>query len=94
MSVTIPSLSRLSQSASSLMAWDLQRLPSRHPSREEVAMSELNLNAIAAKFTIDMRKGQAEVEKLVRRTRLQYFLAHLLDHSTYRNSSLKCYGKN
>ncbi|KAF9780133.1 hypothetical protein BJ322DRAFT_313840 [Thelephora terrestris] len=64
-----PSVSRLSQPASSHHdirrgPRDLQRSPSRHSSREAVTTSELDLNMVASKFTIDMKNAQSEIEEL------------------------------
>ena len=70
-SAATPSLSRLSHSVSSHNdvqrgSRDLQRTPSRHSSREAATTSEFDLNAVASKFTTDMKNAQAEIEELVR----------------------------
>lgn len=72
-SANTPSLSRLSQSASSHPdvrrgSRDLQCSPSRHSSREVVAAPEFDLHLVASKWTTDMKNAQAETEELVRHT--------------------------
>lgn len=55
------------------MSRDPQRSPSRHSSREVVTGVGYDLSLVASKWVTDMENAQAEIQELVRRTKVYLF---------------------